>query len=82
MLTVSRLIKKKINENLNNSLMLVTALNSHIGYDQAARIAKHAFEKDITLKEAAKNLNILSEKEFDNLVNANDMIRPNKKSPN
>ena len=62
--------------------MLVTALNSHIGYDQAARIAKHAFRKDITLKEAAKNLNILSEKEFDKLVNANDMIRPNKKSPN
>ncbi len=74
--------KKKINENLNNSLMLVTALNSHIGYDQAARIAKYAFEKDITLKDAAKNLNILSEKDFDKLVNVNNMVGPNKKSPN
>tara|TARA_B100000945_G_scaffold281128_1_gene248655 strand:+ start:54 stop:1463 length:1410 start_codon:yes stop_codon:yes gene_type:complete len=74
--------KKQISKNLNNSLMLVTALNTHIGYDQAAKIAKHAYEKDLTLKEAAMNLNILSEKDFNRLVNPNNMIAPNKKSPN
>ena len=74
--------KKQINKNLHNSLMLVTALNTHIGYDQAAKIAKYAYEKDLTLKDAAMNLNILSEKDFNRLVNPNDMITPNKKSPN
>jgi fumarate hydratase class II len=61
--------------------MLVTALNTHIGYDRAAKIAKHAYEKNITLKESAITLNILSEKDFDKLVNPADMIAPNKKSP-
>ena len=71
--------KIQINKNLNNSLMLVTALNTHIGYDKAAKIAKHAYEKNITLKESASTLNILSEKDFDKLVNPNEMIAPNKK---
>tara|TARA_Y100001934_G_C12344779_1_gene772162 strand:- start:306 stop:1715 length:1410 start_codon:yes stop_codon:yes gene_type:complete len=73
--------KVQINKNLNNSLMLVTALNTHIGYDRAAKIAKHAYEKNITLKESASILNILSEKDFDKLVNPTEMIAPNKKSP-
>ncbi len=73
--------KIQINKNLNNSLMLVTALNTHIGYDKAAKIAKYAYEKNITLKESASTLNILSEKDFDKLVNPNEMIAPNKKSP-
>ncbi|MCA1030846.1 class II fumarate hydratase [Bacillus timonensis] len=63
-------IKKYVNE----SLMLVTALNPHIGYEKAALIAKKAFSENITLKEAAKNSGILSEDQFDKLVNPNDMI--------
>ena len=68
--------EKKIHENLNNSLMLVTALNSHIGYDSAAKIAKDAYDKNITLKEAAVELGFLTESEFDKLVNPHDMINP------
>ena len=68
--------EKKIHENLNNSLMLVTALNSHIGYDSAAKIAKEAYDKNITLKEAAVDLGFLTESEFDNLVKPHDMINP------
>ncbi len=74
--------KAQIDKNLHNSLMLVTALNTHIGYDQAAKIAKYAYEKNLTLKDASINLNILSEKDFTRLVNPSDMIAPNKKSPN
>ena len=73
--------KAQIDKNLHNSLMLVTALNNHIGYDQAAKIAKYAYEKNLTLKEASIHLNILSEKDFTRLVNPGDMIAPNKKSP-
>ena len=73
--------KAQIDKNLHNSLMLVTALNTHIGYDQAAKIAKYAYEKNLTLKEASIHLNILSEKDFTRLVNPGDMIAPNKKSP-
>jgi len=68
--------REKIDQNLNNSLMLVTALNSHIGYDNAAKIAKEAYDKNITLKAAAVNLGFLTEYEFDNLMNPGDMIRP------
>jgi len=67
---------EKSHYNLNNSLMLVTALNKHIGYDKAASIANLAYEKGITLKEAAISLNILSDIEFDNLVNPVEMISP------
>lgn len=70
---------KQINKNLNNSLMLITALNEHIGYDSSARIAKHAYTKNITLKESALKLNILTEKEFDRLVNPKNMIGPKEK---
>lgn len=59
---------ERINELRDKSLMLVTALNPHIGYDNAAKIAKKAFEDGTTLKEAAVELNIISEEEFDKFV--------------
>ena len=67
-------IKQKIEFNLNNSLMLVTALNPHIGYENAAYIAKNAHEKGISLKESAMEFNLLSEDEFDEIVNPIKMI--------
>ena len=60
--------------NLNNSLMLVTALNTHIGYEKAAKIAKTAHQNGTTLKEEALNLGYLSEKEFDEWVDPSKMI--------
>jgi len=60
---------KKIEEFLNDSLMLVTALNSKIGYYKAADIANKAYKEDITLKEAALKLAYLTEDEFDQYVN-------------
>ena len=65
--------KKKIERFLNDSLMLVTALNSKIGYYKAAEIANKAYKEDITLKEACIKLNYLSEKEFDKYVNPERM---------
>ena len=70
--------KENIQKNLQNSLMLVTALNPHIGYDKAAKIAKHAFEKNTTLKEAAVALDLLTEKQFDEFVRPENMIGPMK----
>ena len=66
--------KKNINKHLNNSLMLVTALNKHIGYDNAAKIAKKAFEENLTLKEAALKLNLVTKEEFDTIVNPKKMV--------
>ena len=63
-----------IKEQLNNSLMLVTALNPHIGYDKATKIAKKAYEEGITLKEAAIQLKLVSEKDFDKWVDPKKMI--------
>lgn len=65
---------EKINELLNNSLMLVTALNTKIGYYKAAEIANLAHEKKLTLKEAALQTGYLTEKEFDNWVKPENMI--------
>ncbi|HHH52894.1 MAG TPA: class II fumarate hydratase [Bacteroidetes bacterium] len=65
---------KKINENLHNSLMLVTALNTHIGYDKASEIAKKAYKEDTTLKEAALALGYLTEEEFDKWVRPEKMV--------
>ena len=62
----------KINFNLNNSLMLVTALNTKIGYEKAAKIAKAAHKNNTTLKEEAIRLDITSE-EFDNWVQPEKM---------
>ena len=64
----------RIKLNLNNSLMLVTALNTHIGYDKAAKIAKTAFAEDTTLKAAAIKLGYLTEEEFDEVVIPENMI--------
>ena len=66
--------KKNIQKHLQNSLMLVTALNKHIGYDNAAKIAKKAFKENLTLKKAASKLKIIDEKEFDKLVNPKKMV--------
>lgn len=71
--------KEKLEEYLNKSLMLVTALNPHIGYDNAAKIAKNAHKKGITLKESAVELEILTEEEFDKFVNPANMTKPNVK---
>lgn len=70
-------IKEKIQYYMENSLMLVTALNPHIGYDNAAKIAKHAHKTGGTLKQAAEELNILSAEDFDRLVKPEDMLGPN-----
>ena len=56
--------------------MLVTVLNKHIGYDKAAMIAKEAYNKGITLKEAAVSLGILSAEDFDKFVIPGEMIAP------
>tara|TARA_B100000941_G_C28310092_1_gene451068 strand:- start:254 stop:685 length:432 start_codon:yes stop_codon:yes gene_type:complete len=66
----------KISELVERSLMLVTALNPHIGYDKAAKIAKFAHEKGITLKESALELEMLTEEEFDSWVKPRDMVGP------
>lgn len=59
-----------------NTLMLVTALNTHIGYDNAAKIAKTAHKKKTTLKQAALELELLTEEEFDKWVRPEDMLGP------
>lgn len=66
--------KENIDKNLNNSLMLVTSLSPHIGYDKAAEIAKYAFAKNITLKEATLELNYLSAEDFDNYIRPDLMV--------
>lgn len=68
--------KKRINKMLNDSLMLVTALNTHIGYDNAAIIAKKAYKEGITLREAAISTKLLSGELFDKYVKPIDMIKP------
>ncbi len=65
---------KRIDELLHNSLMLVTALNPHIGYEKAAKIAKTAHKEGTSLKEAAKKLGILTEEEFDKFVVPEKMV--------
>ncbi len=64
----------RIKMNLDNSLMLVTALNTHIGYDKAAEIAKKAHKEGTTLKESALKLGYLTSVQFDQWVRAEDMI--------
>ncbi len=66
----------KISEHLENSLMLVTALNPHIGYDNSAKIAKHAHEQGLTLRQSAIDLKILTDEDFDNWVKPQNMIGP------
>lgn len=69
----------KIQHFVENTLMLVTALNPHIGYDNAAKIAKNAHEKGTTLKESAIELGILTAEEFDEKVRPENMLGPNVK---
>lgn len=66
----------KVQEHLNNTLMLVTALNPHIGYDKSAQIAKNAHKKGITLKASALELGFLTEAQFDEWINPANMIAP------
>ncbi|MEO0336589.1 MAG: class II fumarate hydratase, partial [Pseudomonadota bacterium] len=68
----------RIKEHLQNSLMLVTALNNHIGYDSAAKIAKAAYENGTTLKEEAVRLGLVPEDKFDDWVDPSKMIGPSK----
>ncbi|MFP7692645.1 class II fumarate hydratase [Bacillus stercoris] len=68
--------KETIQENLSNSLMLVTALNPHIGYENAAKIAKLAHKEGLTLKEAALKLELLTEEQFNEMVKPEDMVKP------
>jgi fumarate hydratase class II len=70
--------KEKIKENLDKSLMLVTALNPVIGYEKSAEIAKKALKENISLKESAKKLKYLSEQEFDEIVKPELMVSPKK----
>ncbi|USN47849.1 MAG: class II fumarate hydratase [Pseudobdellovibrionaceae bacterium] len=70
--------KPRIKEHLQNSLMLVTALNSEIGYDNAAKIAKAAYTNGTTLKEEAVNLGLLTAERFDQIVRPELMTGPNK----
>ena len=68
----------RVEELLQRSLMLVTALVPHIGYDRAAQVAKHAQANDITLREAALALDVVTAEQFDRWVNARDMLGPRK----
>ena len=68
--------RERIDENLRNSLMLVTALNPHIGYDKAAKVAKKAYNDGSTLAAAAEALGYLSQDEFARLVRPEKMIGP------
>jgi fumarate hydratase class II len=68
--------KAQVEAHLRNSLMLVTALNPHIGYDNAAKVAKKAYQENTTLKEAAVALNLLTEEEFDEKVRPEKMTGP------
>jgi fumarate hydratase class II len=68
--------REKIDEHLRNSLMLVTALNPHIGYDNAAKIAKNAHKKGISLRESAIELGLLTGEQFDEYVKPEEMTHP------
>ncbi len=70
--------EKNINKHLKDSLMLVTALNPHIGYDNAAKVAKKAHAENTTLKEAAVALGLLTAEKFDEVVRPENMIGPKK----
>jgi fumarate hydratase class II len=70
---------ERISGNLKNSLMVVTALNNHIGYENAAKIAKKAYADNLTLRDAALKLNLLTEQQFDEWVVPAEMIHPLRK---
>jgi len=66
---------EKLSHHVSNSLMLVTALNPHIGYENAAKIAKRAHENGLTLKESALQSGLLTEEEFNQIVDPSKMIK-------
>jgi fumarate hydratase class II len=68
--------ERRISKLLNESLMLVTALNPHIGYDNAAKIAKKAHHEGISLLEAGKELGLMTEEQFKSWIIPEDMVRP------
>lgn len=70
---------ERINELMQKSLMLVTALNPYIGYDNAAKIAKYAHKNHLTLLEAALKLELLTKENFDKWVKPENMIAPDDK---
>lgn len=74
-----QLNKDRIQHHVNHSLMLVTALNSVIGYDKSAKIAQHAFQNNISLKDAALALNLITSEEFDAHMQAEKLAQPFKK---
>jgi fumarate hydratase, class II len=67
---------KKIKEDVDRSLMLVTALSPVIGYDKASKIAHYAMDNDLTLKEAALKLGYVTEADFDRIVDPEKMVAP------
>ncbi|MGE7041155.1 class II fumarate hydratase, partial [Staphylococcus hominis] len=67
---------ENINHYLNQSLMLVTALNPHIGYEKAAQIAKKAHKEGLTLKESAINSGYVTEEQFEKWIKPEDMVDP------
>ena len=69
-------VKDKIDHYLHNSLMLVTALNRHVGYENAAKIAKTAYKENKTLKQVAVELDLMTEEQFDEWVTPEDMVSP------
>jgi fumarate hydratase class II len=68
--------RKKIDEYVQRSLMLVTALSPVIGYDKASKIAHYALDHDLTLKQAALQLRFVTEEEFDRIVDPTKMVEP------
>jgi len=68
--------REQIDEYLRDSLMLVTALNQHVGYDNAAKIAKNAHKNKLSLKESAINLGLLTGEQFDEFVKPEEMTHP------
>jgi fumarate hydratase class II len=69
-------VRGRIQDNVARSLMLVTALNPHIGYENAAKIAQTAHRKNLTLREAALELGLVSAEDFDRWIDPAAMTRP------
>ena len=68
--------EKRIREHLDGSLMLVTALNPHIGYEKSAQISLKAYREDLTLRDAALKLGFVTAEQFDEWVRPEDMTHP------
>ena len=71
--------KEQLKQNLDRSLMLVTALNPYIGYDKSAQIAKAAYQNGTTLREEALRLKYITAEEFDRIIQPKNMLDSKKK---